>query len=115
MTLNLSVSQGNAGTLNPVSATNFTTGILTKADSTNTTNFKKTPKIDKDQTLEKCALKPSLISQVATAGGTWSKLWDSALHLGLKHLKGLQNVNRIMAHHGRGSKPCPLCDTPLYC
>ena len=49
-----------------------------------------------------------------TAGGSWPKLWDCALHLGSKHLKGLQNLTRLMAHHGRGSKPCPLCDAPTH-
>ena len=51
-----------------------------------------------------------LIAQVVSAGGSWPKLWDAALHLGSKHLQGLQNLTKLMAHHGRGSKPCPLCD-----
>ena len=41
-------------------------------------------------------------------------LWDSAHHLGTKHLKGLQNLTRLLAHHGQGSKPCPLCDAPTH-
>ena len=26
----------------------------------------------------------------------------------------LQNLTRLMAHHGQGSKPCPLCDAPTH-
>ena len=66
--------------------------------------------IDTAQSLEKCALKAPLIAHVVTASGSWPKLWDNALHLGWRHLKGLKNLTRIMAHHGQGSKPCPLCD-----
>ena len=41
----------------------FTTEILTDADSTDPTDIKKTIKnIDKDQRLEKCALKAPLIA-----------------------------------------------------
>ena len=73
--------------------------------------------------MEKCALKAPLIAQVVTADGSWSKLWDSARlskfrdsarHLGMKHLRGLQKLSRPMAHHGQGSKPCPLCDAPTH-
>ena len=93
----------------------FTTEILTDADSTNPTNIKKSiKKIDKDLRLEMCALKAPFIAQVVTAGGSWPKLWDCALHLGSKHLKGLQNFTRLMAHHGRGSQLCPLCDAPTH-
>ena len=62
-------------------------------------------KIDKDLKLEMCALKAPFTAQVVTAGGSWPKLWDSTsvLHLGSKHLKGLQNLTTLM-------EPCPLCD-----
>ena len=49
-----------------------------------------------------------------TVGGSWPKLWDGARHLGTKHLRGLQNLTRLMAHHGQGSKPCPLCDAHTH-
>ena len=79
--------------------------------ATNPSIIKKFVKeIDQDLSLEKCVSKAPLIAQVVTAGGSWPKLWDSALHLGSKHLKGLQNLTRIMAHHCQGSKLCPLCD-----
>jgi len=55
-----------------------------------------------------------LIAQVVKAGGSWPKWWDRAHHLGTKHLKGLQNLTRLMAHHSQGSKPCPLCDAPTH-
>ena len=42
---------------------------------------------------------------------TWSRLWDSALDLGDKSVKGLQYLSRAMSHHGCGNHPCPLCDT----
>ena len=38
------------------------------------------------------------------------RLWGAALHLGTRHTEGLQALSRMLAHHGRGSKPCPLCD-----
>ena len=47
---------------------------------------------------------------IAEITSRWSKLWDSALHLGTKHLRGLQNLAGLMAHHGNGSKRCPLCE-----
>ena len=61
-----------------------------------------------------CALKAPSIAQVVTAGGSWSKLWDGTRHLSMKHLRGLQNLTRLMAHNGQGSKPCPLCDAPTH-
>jgi len=52
----------------------FTTEILTDADSTDPTCIKKAiKKIDKDQRLERCALKAPLIAQVVKAGGSWPK------------------------------------------
>ena len=46
--------------------------ILTDADSTDPACIKKAIKmIDKDQRLEKCALKAPLIAQVVKAGGSW--------------------------------------------
>ena len=54
--------------------------------------------------------KSSAIAEVATRGG-WSRIWDATLDLGEKSVKGLQHLSRVMSHHGRGDKPCPLCDT----
>ena len=38
--------------------------------------------------------------------------WNAAFDLGVKHRRGLQALSRVMGHHGRGVKPCPLCDVP---
>ena len=54
--------------------------------------------------------KAPLIAAVARRT-TWSKLWDCALDIGSKSVKGLQNLSRVMSHHGFGNHPCPLCDT----
>ena len=42
----------------------------------------------------------------------WRHLWEIALDLGYRHTRGLQAL-RLMCHHGRGIKPCPLCDCKL--
>ena len=39
-----------------------------------------------------------------------AKLWDNCLSLGYAHTLGLQRLSMLMAQHGRGSHPCPLCD-----
>ena len=66
--------------------------------------------LDKEVTIEKCTSKAPPIAQVVIKGGSWPRLWDYASHLDSRHLRGLQNLTRLMAHHGRGTKPCPLCD-----
>ena len=43
----------------------------------------------------------------------WTRLWNRALDLGHKYTRGLQNLTRLMAHHGRVEKPCPLCPVIL--
>ena len=48
--------------------------------------------------------------EVVNKGGSWARLWDSALHLGTQHTDGLKALSRMLAHHGHESKPCPLCD-----
>ena len=60
--------------------------------------------------LEKCRERASLIVEVVNKGGSWARPWDSALHLGTRHTDGLKALSRMLAHHGHGSKPCPLCD-----
>ena len=50
-----------------------------------------------------------MIASVGEDGG-WLWLWDEALNLGERHTKGLKNLSRVLSHHGRGSKPCPLYD-----
>ena len=67
---------------------------------------------ERDQTklTAKCSEKAPMIAAVARRI-TWSRLWDSALDLGDKSVKGLQYLSRAMSHHGCGNHPCPLCDT----
>ena len=48
--------------------------------------------------------------EVVDKGGSWTRLWDSALHLGTWHTDGLNALSRMLAHHGHGSKLCPQCD-----
>ena len=43
-------------------------------------------------------------------GGSWIKLWDAAMDLGTHHTDGLKALARMLAHHQRGPKPCPLCE-----
>ncbi len=91
--------------------TNFTDSILSDADSVNLSEMKQTFRtIDKKITFDLCETKAPFITKVTSLGCSWPKLWDQALHHGSKHLCGLRNLSRILAHHGQGTKPCPLCD-----
>ena len=65
---------------------------------------------DRTKLTAKCSEKAPMIAEVVR-GITWSRLWDSALDLGDKSVKGLQYLSRAMSHHGCGNHPCPLCDT----
>ncbi len=38
------------------------------------------------------------------------QVWDCVMDLGPRHIRGLQNLSRILSSHGRGSKPCLLCE-----
>ena len=55
-------------------------------------------------------MKSPSIACIIRRDGSWPKLWDSALHLGSRHTIGLQNLSRLLVHHGNGLHPCPLCD-----
>ena len=57
--------------------------------------------------------KAPLIAEVCKQGGSWPALWDTVRHLGSRHTVGLQHLSRMQAHHGRGPKPCPLCEEQL--
>ncbi len=39
----------------------------------------------------------------------WARLRDACLSLGVAHTLGLKKLSKAMAHHGRGTHPCPLC------
>ena len=66
-------------------------------------------KIDKEKMLERCAEKSQLIVEVGKEVG-WSKLWNSVMGLWPRHVRGLQNLSRMFSAHGRGNRPCLLCD-----
>ena len=72
---------------------------------------KKGNKEDREM-LEKCAKKSQHSMEVGKEVG-WSKLWDSVMDLGPRHVRRLQNLSRMFGAHGRGNKPCPLCDEEL--
>ena len=67
-------------------------------------------------TLKRCLEKASLVADIEGSVG-WTKLWDAALDFGVKHTRGLQALSRVIGHHGRGVKPCPVCDVlgPFAC
>ena len=91
--------------------TMFTNDLLTDANCVSKRIVKKSIReIDRNKLVQKCSSKSPSIAGVVDRGGSWPKLWDSALHLGSRHTIGLQNLSRLMSHHGRGQHPCPLCD-----
>ena len=69
--------------------------------------------LDEKLMLATCDSKAPLIADVCKRGGAWPALWDTARHLGSRHTLGLQYLTRLLAHHGRGSTPCPQCDTDV--
>ena len=68
---------------------------------------------DRTLLLDRCSKKSPIIAEVPERGGSWPALWDTVRHLGFCHTVGLQHLSRMLAHHGNGSKPCPLCDEQL--
>jgi len=94
--------------------TNFTDQILGDAGSLYVRDIKKhILEKDKKMTLATRNTKAPLIADVSGQGGVWPAVWDSARHLGSRHMASLQSLTHILAHHGRGSSPCPQCDTDL--
>ena len=73
-------------------------------------NKKNICEIDREKVVQKCSRTFPTISGVIDGGGSWPKLWGSALHLGSRHTIGLRNLSRLMGHHGRDLHPFPLCD-----
>ena len=63
----------------------------------------------KEQIVESCKAKALLVAEVAQRV-SWSKVWDACMDLGIGCTRGIQALVRVMCHHGRGSRPCPLCD-----
>ena len=80
--------------------TSYTDAILEEASEVCFRDVKRTiRKIDKDKCLLKCCEKAPTIAEVTRRGGSWPKLWDASLHLGMRHSVGLQKLSRLMAHH----------------
>ena len=65
---------------------------------------------DRVSKLEKYGKRAPLIVEVINKGGSWARLWDSALHLATRCTAGLKALSKMLAHHGHGAKLCPLCD-----
>ena len=86
-----------------------TDAILEGGDEVSMHEVKKVVK-QADRGVKKCKERALLKVEVVNKGGSWARLWDSALHLGTRHIDGLKALLRMLAHHGHGSKPCPLCD-----
>lgn len=62
--------------------------------------------------LLKCKGKAPLTAEVGKKDD-WLRLWDKVLDLGDWQMRGMKALTRMLSHHGRGSKPCPLCDESL--
>ncbi len=90
--------------------TSFTDELLSGAESVVLREVREAiRKIDREMMLEKCMQKSKFIVEVGKEVG-WSKLWNSVMDLGPKHVRGLQNLSRMLSAHGRGEKPCfPQC------
>ena len=67
-------------------------------------------RVDHNLLVERCAVKAPLIAEVEESVG-WARLWDGTLNFGIQHTRGLQVLSRVMSHHGRGCRPCPLCES----
>ena len=90
--------------------TSYTDAILASADDVSMREVNKVVReADRVRNLERCAERAPLIAEVVNRGRNWSRLWDATLHLGTRHTDGLQALSKMLAHHGRGVKPCPLC------
>ena len=59
--------------------------------------------------VDRCGEKAPVIAEVAGRVG-WARFWNAALDSGGKTVRGLQMLSRVMSHHGKGGRPCPLCD-----
>ena len=95
--------------------TDYTDRLLGDADEVSMSELKKEiRRCDRERLSGRCAKKAPLLVEVNKSGGHWVALWDAVLHRGQRHTMGLQYLTRILAHHGHGSKPCPLCEDQLH-
>ena len=67
--------------------TEYTAQILSDADSCSVKEMQKVVcNIDREKSFSRCVEKAPYIAEITSRGGSWTKIWDSALHLGSKHL-----------------------------
>ena len=66
--------------------------------------------VDKKKCPNRCLEKTHMVAEVSRRIG-WAWLWDAALDLGWKTVKGLQLLSKALSHHRRGSHPSYLYDT----
>ena len=66
-------------------------------------------KSDKVKVLSRRGEKRKGIACVERCVG-WARLWANCRSLGYALTLGFQRLSMLMAHHGSGSHPCPLCD-----
>ncbi len=65
--------------------------------------------VDREKTLALCAEKAPLVERIRRGCG-WLVLWDKVLDRGWKHIRGLQAVSQVLAHHGHGQgQPLVQC------
>ena len=80
--------------------TSYTDAILEGDDEVSMHEVKRVVKqVDRVSKLEKCTERAPLTVEVVNKGGSWARLWDSALHLGTLHTDGLKALSRMPAHH----------------
>ena len=97
--------------LEAVYSLKLTDTILGDAQSVHLQDIKKEVLLaDKTMLLDLCTMKSLLITELEKLGGSWPVLWDTVRHLGSHYTIGLQHLSRMLSQHGRGPKPCPLCD-----
>ena len=66
--------------------TNYTDTILEGGDEVSMHEVKRGIKqADRVKKLEKCRERAPLIVEIVNKGGSWARLWDSALHLSTRH------------------------------
>ena len=75
-------------------ASSFTDDMLVDANCPSHRVIKKSIReVDREKLVQKCYRTSLTTVGVIDRGGSWPKLWDSALHLGSRHTTGLRNLS----------------------
>ena len=90
--------------------THFTSDNIKKEITCSLKKMKKIITEADKMIIKKCGVKAPMIAKVAEYPG-WAKLWDHTLDLGWKAVQGLKMLSRVMSHHGKGERPCHLCES----